>query len=63
MEKPIRSIYVKKPTCLNCGEALSYNEKYDSYFCKLCNQWTEKTCKEPRCCYCPNRPEKPTEKK
>ena len=33
-----------------------YFEKYDSYYCKLCNRWLESKCV---CGMFPNRPNKP----
>lgn len=45
--------------CEKCNSKLSYNEKWDSYYCYKCNVWTEKQCDDPKCFYCPNRPEKP----
>lgn len=43
-----------------CNKDLLYNEKYDAYFCKECDVWSEDACKDPRCFYCVGRPEKPS---
>ena len=45
----------------DCGSEVQYNSEYDAYYCELCNQWLEKTCDDPECDYCINRPEKPSQ--
>lgn len=45
--------------CKNCQAPLAYYEEFDALFCPKCNDWTEQKCANPRCYYCPNRPEKP----
>lgn len=45
--------------CSKCKVKLSYNERYDAYFCATCNEWCEKTCSDKKCFYCKNRPIKP----
>lgn len=35
-----------------------YNERYDAYYCKKCMEWLENACDDPKCEFCPNRPEK-----
>ena len=51
-----------KKKCQECG-AMSriYNEKFDAYFCAVCDKWLEKECSDQTCVLCPNRPEKPSE--
>lgn len=39
---------------------LSYNERYDCYFCETCDIWCEKNCNDPTCYFCVGRPEKPS---
>ena len=46
--------------CDVCGTEKNYNSKYDSYYCILCNTWLEKTCSDPDCDFCVQRPEKPS---
>lgn len=46
-------------TCPNCKRKTSYNEMFDSYFCKKCNIWTSQGCGDVDCFFCKNRPEKP----
>lgn len=43
-------------TCKNCGEIASYNERFDSFFCKDCNVWLESQCDDEHCSYCAHRP-------
>lgn len=49
-------------TCEICNSELSYNERFDAYFCVKCNDWKEKNCNDPACFYCNERPEKPIDK-
>lgn len=46
--------------CISCKGRLSYNEKYDSYFCELCNKWKEDKCGDDACHFCSDRPQKPS---
>jgi predicted RNA-binding Zn-ribbon protein involved in translation (DUF1610 family) len=46
-----------------CGHRLDYSEKYDSYFCPVCNIWTEKKCSDENCVFCKDKPDKPLMKK
>ena len=48
-----------KTHCDKCNEKLSYHERYDAYYCKMCNQWTESQCKDDSCSYCVKRPINP----
>ena len=45
--------------CTKCGNKLDYNKDYDSEYCSKCNEWRIKTCDDPNCKFCCNRPEKP----
>ena len=42
-------------------DAVKRNEYYDAMFCKICDSWLEDRCDDPRCNFCPQRPEKPSE--
>lgn len=37
------------------------SKKHDAYFCKDCDVWIEKACKDKTCDFCSTRPEKPSE--
>ncbi len=54
-------IFPKIPKCPYCAEKCDYNQYHDCHFCKGCDIWTEKTCDDPDCYYCPGRPEKPSQ--
>lgn len=45
-----------------CDKKLSYNERFDAYFCNKCDQWKESKCTDKECLFCTRRPEKPSEK-
>ena len=51
--------------CETCNQLWSYSDKFDAYFCKICNEWKENTCNrkdlvgDDGCDICSNRPEKP----
>ena len=45
--------------CSVCKSSNKYNSKYDSYYCEICNKWTEDRCGDPNCTFCEPRPEKP----
>ncbi len=47
--------------CSGCGSEVKYNNRYDAYYCELCNQWLEVKCNDPECEYCPERPNKPSQ--
>ena len=49
--------------CAKCLVYYKYDERYDSYFCKDCNEWASKKCDEYSCFFCRDRPEKPIEEK
>ena len=38
-----------------------FNEKYDAYYDDKKDIWLEETCDNPKCDYCKNRPNKPSE--
>ena len=44
--------------CPDCEAwlGMGYNEEYDSYFCKVCKNWLEDGCSDPKCTFCPCRP-------
>jgi rubredoxin len=44
-----------------CGHTLHFSEIYDSYFCPVCNIWTENKCHDENCVFCKKRPEKPSD--
>ena len=46
--------------CEVCKKKTSFNELYDSYFCKECDRWNEKACNDPKCYHCSKRPDKPS---
>jgi len=43
----------------NCNEDKLYSDKYDAYYCKVCNKWAEDKCSDPTCEYCTTRPDQP----
>lgn len=45
--------------CVTCKAKYSYSEKYDAEYCAKCNEWIASKCGDLRCCYCPERPDKP----
>ena len=47
--------------CKTCGSEIKYSNKFDSFYCELCNKWLEKTCNDPSCEFCSSRPSKPSE--
>lgn len=51
--------FVSNDRCKICSTQLVLNMEHDSYYCPKCNKWTESECKDPKCNYCKNRPEKP----
>jgi len=51
----------KTKVCEACGERALYNYTYDSYLCPKCNEFLEKKCDDPKCFYCPKRPDRPYE--
>lgn len=51
--------FVTGKKCSKCNNKLIYYKKYDSHFCANCNEWTEKSCGDPNCEFCANRPNRP----
>lgn len=47
--------------CPECLERLSYNDEFDSIYCKPCDDWYDTACEDPSCEYCVERPEKPSD--
>lgn len=45
--------------CSICEIKSSYSEKHDAYYCKKCNKWLEKGCKDKTCEFCSKRPKTP----
>lgn len=45
--------------CDACGILTDYNEKYDAWFCPICNTWAEEKCNDPDCGFCGERPDTP----
>lgn len=47
-------------TCTKCKDPLSYNDKWDAFYCHKCNTWAEGTCNDTQCPFeCYKRPKKP----
>lgn len=42
-----------------CGKLLTYSKKYDTFYCRSCNEWLEAKCSDDKCMYCKTRPETP----
>jgi transcription initiation factor TFIIIB Brf1 subunit/transcription initiation factor TFIIB len=53
-------MHLSKNTCPTCGSEKSYSNKYDAYFCELCNVWLEEKCTDSGCEFCAIRPNKPS---
>jgi len=49
--------------CDICLKPLTYSHKHDCYFCGWCDKWMERSCLDPECIFCANRPQKPCEDK
>ena len=47
-------------TCQKCSTTLLYCDRYDAFLCPSCDTWTEGTCAEADCPYCPGRHDKPS---
>jgi hypothetical protein len=47
--------------CPNCNSERQYSNKYDAYYCELCNIWLEEKCEDEGCDFCVERPEKPSQ--
>ena len=48
----------------HCGKTAAYSEKYDAYFCDICDVWLEAPCSDVdhnECRFdCENRPDMPS---
>lgn len=53
---------VRSYKCNDCNHQTFHYEKWDSYFCALCNSWSEDKCDWNECAYCINRPDEPFNK-
>ena len=42
--------------CPVCNKTRLYFEKYDSYYCEDCKEWSEEPCGDEDCSFCSNRP-------
>jgi len=49
-----------KPICL-CGQTGVRNDEHDAYYCPVGIVWLEKRCSDPKCTFCAQRPESPSE--
>jgi len=49
--------------CKKCKADISYSEKFDAYYCDVCNLWLEEKCVDPLCKLCKQRPIRPLKKK
>lgn len=47
--------------CSNCFGMTKLNERYDAYYCEVCDMWTETVCEHKDCYYCKDRPAKPSD--
>jgi hypothetical protein len=47
--------------CKKCKTKVTYDEKYDVYYCDKCNRWLEEKCYSPKCEFCRKRPKFPKE--
>lgn len=55
---------LKRMVCDVCGGPPATStpmERYDAYWCKPCDRWLEGQCANPKCEFCPGRPEKPSD--
>jgi hypothetical protein len=47
--------------CPTCGSEKQYSNRYDAYYCELCNKWLEEPCTDSTCEFCSIRPAKPSQ--
>jgi hypothetical protein len=45
--------------CPHCDRIRLYFDRFDAYFCPLCDTWLEASCSDPSCDYCRSRPSTP----
>ncbi len=43
-----------------CGALLDYSHPYDAEFCRACDRWWAKNCRDPHCEFCAKRPARPS---
>lgn len=43
-----------------CGAVFDYSNRYDAEFCRACDRWWAKACKDPSCEFCASRPARPS---
>ena len=43
-----------------CGALLDYSHPYDAEFCRACDRWWAKNCRDPSCEFCAKRPARPS---
>jgi hypothetical protein len=51
---------ISKNFC-KCGSERQYSNRYDAYYCELCNKWIDDKCTNPECEFCSKRPDKPSQ--
>lgn len=44
----------------SCGALLDYSHPYDAEFCRACDRWWAKSCRDPSCEFCAKRPARPS---
>lgn len=44
----------------SCGTLLDYSQRYDAEFCRACDRWRAKDCRDPSCAFCTRRPARPS---
>ena len=49
----------KKEVCFKCKSEVSYNKKFDCFYCIKCNIWLEPICEDLFCMFCKKRPLRP----
>jgi len=47
--------------CDKCGGGIMLFGEYDAELCPICNEWKAKKCGDPKCRFCSDRPETPSE--
>lgn len=49
-----------QPRKTECGHKLKLSVECDSYYCEICDKWTEPVCSDKDCEFCRDRPERPS---
>jgi len=44
----------------SCGALLDYSHPYDAEFCRACDRWWARNCRDPACEFCAKRPARPS---